>query len=420
MNERLLQYIWQMQLFNKASLVTVKEESLQIIFPGNCNSNQGPDFLEAKIKIVDTILAGSIEVHVKSSDWNNHKHSSDKNYNNVVLHVVWEDDNPLIALPTLVLNNRVSKLLLNKYEELMQSRGFVPCENSIVNIHELVWHSWKERLLVDRLQKKSQQVLDYLEKSSNHWEEVFWWTLAGNFGIKVNKDCFEAIAQSVPVNLLAKHKHSIHQLEALLLGQAGLLNKEFQEEYPKLLRREYDFCKTKYQLKEIAITPSSLRMRPSSFPVIRLAQLAMLVHQSLHLFSKIKESESLIEIKKMLDVTANDYWHYHFAIDEPSSYKPKHLGAQMVDIILINTVIPVLFSYGHYYNETVYKDKALKWLEQIKAEKNNITKNWMHLSIVNQNAFDSQSLIELKTNYCDKRRCLECAIGNALLRKSTS
>ena len=420
MTERLLQYIWQMQLFNKANLITAEEELLQIIFPGNYNTNQGPDFLEAKIKIDNTILAGHVELHVNSSQWKNHKHSSDKNYNTVVLHVVWEDDDPSLNLPTLVLNNLVSKLLLSKYEELMQNRGFVPCEKSIANINELVWHSWKERLLVERLQRKSQQVLGYLKKSNNHWEEVFWWMIAGNFGIKVNKDCFEAIAQSIPVTILAKHKSSIHQLEALLLGQAGLLNKEFIDDYPKLLQREYNFCKTKYQLKEVSISPSSLRMRPSSFPAIRLAQLAMLTHQSLHLFSKIKESTSLTEIKKMLDVTANDYWHYHYTMDETSAYKPKHLGAQMIDTILINTVIPVLFAYGHYHNETTFKDKALKWLEQIKAEQNNITKNWAQLSISNNNAFDSQSLIELKTNYCDKRRCLDCAIGNTLLRKSTS
>ena len=420
MTERLLQYIWQMQLFNKANLITAEEELLQIIFPGNYNTNQGPDFLEAKIKIDNTILAGHVELHVNSSHWKNHKHSSDKNYNTVVLHVVWEDDDPSLNLPTLVLNNLVSKLLLSKYEELMQNRGFVPCEKSIANINELVWHSWKERLLVERLQRKSQQVLGYLKKSNNHWEEVFWWMIAGNFGIKVNKDCFEAIAQSIPVTILAKHKSSIHQLEALLLGQAGLLNKEFIDDYPKLLQREYNFCKTKYQLKEVSISPSSLRMRPSSFPAIRLAQLAMLTHQSLHLFSKIKESTSLTEIKKMLDVTANDYWHYHYTMDETSAYKPKHLGAQMIDTILINTVIPVLFAYGHYHNETTFKDKALKWLEQIKAEQNNITKNWAQLSISNNNAFDSQSLIELKTNYCDKRRCLDCAIGNTLLRKSTS
>ena len=420
MTERLLQYIWQMQLFNKANLITAEEELLQIIFPGNYNTNQGPDFLEAKIKIDNTILAGHVELHVNSSHWKNHKHSSDKNYNTVVLHVVWEDDDPSLNLPTLVLNNLVSKLLLSKYEELMQNRGFVPCEKSIANINELVWHSWKERLLVERLQRKSQQVLGYLKKSNNHWEEVFWWMIAGNFGIKVNKDCFEAIAQSIPVTILAKHKSSIHQLEALLLGQAGLLNKEFIDDYPKLLQREYNFCKTKYQLKEVSISPSSLRMRPSSFPAIRLAQLAMLTHQSLHLFSKIKESTSLTEIKKMLDVTANDYWHYHYTMDETSAYKPKHLGAQMIDTILINTVIPVLFAYGHYHNETTFKDKGLKWLEQIKAEQNNITKNWAQLSISNNNAFDSQSLIELKTNYCDKRRCLDCAIGNTLLRKSTS
>ena len=205
-----------------------------------------------------------------------------------------------------------------------------------------------------------------------------------------------------------------------MLGQAGLLNNDFNEDYPQLLKREYKFCQHKYQLKPIDIPPSSLRMRPSSFPAVRLAQLAMLICQSHHLFSTIKETISLSSIKKLLDVTANDYWHYHYTLDESSPYKPKHLGAVMVDNILINTVIPVLFAYGHWHNETIYKDRAIGWLAEIKAEQNSITQKFVQAGAVNQSAFDTQALLELKKYYCDKKLCLNCAIGNALLKRSTS
>ncbi|MBI1783176.1 MAG: DUF2851 family protein, partial [Sphingobacteriales bacterium] len=383
MTERLLQFIWQMQLFNKAELSTTNFESLHIIFPGQYNTNQGPDFSAAKIKIDDTILAGNIELHIYSSDWKTHKHTNDIIYKNFFLHVVWKDDEPLAGVPTLILENRVSGLLLNKYEELMNNKGFIPCEKNIALVSSLIWQSWKERLLIERLQRKSTEVLSYLQQSNNHWEETFWWLLAGNFGIKVNKECFEAIAKSVSINILAKHKSSIHQLEAILLGQAGLLNGEFTDDYPKLLQREYKFCKSKYQLQPVKTPPLSLRMRPSSFPAVRLVQLAMLVHLSLHLFSKIKEAVSVNEIRKLLDVTANDYWHYHYTMDESSLYKPKHLGAQMIDNILINTVIPVLFAFGQFHNESAYKDKAIRWLSEIRPEQNNITKQFTSLAIEN-------------------------------------
>lgn len=420
MTERLLQFIWQMQLFNKSALLTTQNEVLQIIFPGQYNTNQGPDFSEAKIKIDNTILAGNVELHVLSSHWKHHRHNKDVNYKNIILHVVWEDDKPLPGVPTLVLQHLVSGLLLTKYEELMNNRGFIPCERNISFINSLTWQSWKERLLIERLQRKSTEVLSLLQQSNNHWEETCWWLLAGNFGVKVNKECFASIAQSVSINILAKHKNSIHQLEAILLGQAGMLNGEFADDYPKLLQKEYTFCQSKYQLKQIKIPPLSLRMRPSSFPAVRLAQLAMLVHQSLHLFSKIKEALSINEIRKLLDVTANDYWHYHYSINEPSPYRPKHLGAQMIDNILINTVIPLLFAYGQFHNEAAFKDKAIKWLGEIKPEQNNITRQFAQLEIENNSAFDSQALLELKKQYCDKKLCLNCAVGNSLLKKSTS
>ncbi len=421
MTERLLQYIWQFQLYNKRAVTTFEGESLQVIHPGTYNTNQGPDFIDAKIKIGDTIWAGSIELHINSSGWAAHKHSDDKNYNNVILHVVWQHDAAVqLSFPTLALQDKVSKLLLTKYAALMNAAGFIPCEKMIHQVPELTWASWKERLLIERLQQKSQIVFEYLKTNNNHWEETFWWMLAKNFGIKVNSDAFEKIAQSIPVNVLAKHKNQIHQLEALLFGQAGLLDKKFTEDYPQLLQKEYQFLKAKYQLQKITASLYFLRMRPANFPTVRLAQLAMLVHNSMHLFSKIKESNSIADIKALLQVTANDYWHYHYIPDEPTAFKKKTLGTQMTDNILINTVITILFAYGHYHKEESYSNKALKWLEEITAEKNVITKGFAASGLANKSAFDSQAFIQLKNEYCSKKRCLDCAVGNKLLKENTA
>ncbi len=419
MTERLLQYIWQFQYFNVKDLLTEEGEAIQIIHPGTLNNNQGPDFTDAKIKINNTIWAGSIELHINASDWKTHKHSGDKNYKNVILHVVWQQDVDLkLPFSSLVLQDKVPKILLNRYDELMSANSFIPCEKSIHIVNDLTWQNWKERLLVERLQTKTQVIFDYLKQNNNHWEETLWWLLAKNFGIKLNSGVFEKIAQSISVNILAKHKDQIHQTEALLFGQAGLLDDKFEEDYPKLLQREYQFLKKKYNLQKINGSLIFLRMRPSNFPTIRLAQLAMLVHESLHLFSKIKESGDVNTIKKLLQVTANDYWHYHYVFDEATAFKKKKLGDQMIENILINTVIPMLFTYGHLHNENVFTDKALQWLEHIKAEKNTITKGFSSLHIMNKTAFDSQALIQLKNEYCNKKRCLDCSVGNKLLRSN--
>ncbi len=418
MTERLLQYIWQFQYFNTNELFSFEEESIQVIHPGTFNTNQGPDFTGAKIKINATIWAGSVELHINTSDWKNHKHTGDANYKNVILHVVWQHDADLkLPFPTLVLQDKVSKFLLVKYNELMHAGSFIACEKMIHQVNELTWISWKERLLVERLQKKAAIVFDHLKNNNNHWEETFWWLLAGNFGVKVNSDGFEKIARSIPLNILAKHKNQIHQLEGLLFGQAGLLEGDFNEDYPKLLQREYRFLKKKYQLKKVEAPLYFLRMRPANFPSVRLAQLAMLVYSSTHLFSAIKESPSVAAIKKLLNVTANDYWHYHYVPGELSAFKKKNLGAQMTDNIIINTIAPVVFAYGLYHNDNNYKDKALHWLLEINAEKNAITKGFGELNIANKNAFDSQALIQLKNEYCNNKKCLDCAVGNKLLKE---
>ena len=421
MNERLLQYIWQFQYFNLNELFTENAEPVTILNAGRYNTNQGPDFLDAKIKIGNTTWAGNIELHIQSSHWQSHRHSSDANYKNIILHVVWQDDVKLdLPFPVLELQSKVSKLLLKKYNELMQSAAFIPCENNLRHTDDFTWSNWKQRVLVERLQEKSQVVQGYLAENNNHWEETFWWLLAKNFGIKVNSEAFEKIARSLPLAILAKHKNQIHQIESLLFGQAVLLTGNFKDDYGQLLQKEYVFLQKKYKLVPIKIPLHYLRMRPSNFPTVRLAQLSMLVHNSVHLFSKITATEKLGDVKKMLDVIANDYWHYHYLLDEESVFKEKKLGTQMVENILINTIIPILFVYGQYLNENKYKDRALRWLEEIAAEKNNITKGFAAIGIKIKSAFDSQALIQLKNNYCDQKRCLECAIGNKILKAPVS
>lgn len=449
MTERLLQFIWQFQYFNKNELASVADENVQVIFPGQYNTNQGPDFTDAKIKIDNTVWAGTVELHIKTSDWEKHDHQNDSNYNNVILHVVWEDDGGRNSVPSktkqssvdpdgsrnsvpakgteqssvvratapvLELKERVSKILLQRYEELMNSSSFIPCEKSIHTVRDITWKSWKERLLAERLLRKANIVETYLQQNNFHWEETFWWLLARNFGMKVNADAFESVARSIPINILSKQKQQIHQLESLLMGQAGLLEDKFEEDYPQLLQKEYQFQKSKHGIKPVPVPLLFLRMRPGNFPTVRLAQLAMLVHEAAHLFSKIKEADSVKDLKQWFDITANDYWHYHYRFDESSAFKKKKLGDTMIDNIIINTVVPVLFAYGNYHSEQKYKDKALQWLEETAGESNSITKGFHKIGIENKNAYDSQGLIELKTQYCERKMCLDCSVGNAILK----
>ena len=420
MTERLLQYIWQFQYFNNSELSNLEGESLQVIHPGIYNTNQGPDFLDAKIRAGNTTWAGSVELHIKTSDWKNHRHAADANYKNIILHVVWQhDEELLLPFPTLVLEDRVPKFLLKKYDELMNSGSFIPCDKSVHLVNDLTWSAWKTGLLVERLKEKTKGVFEYLDINKGHWEETFWWLIAKNFGAKVNSEAFEQIARSIPLNLLAKHKNQVHHAESLLFGQAGLLDKKFTEDYPNMLRKEYLFYKNKYRLSRNMRPLFFLRMRPANFPSVRLAQLAMLIHTSLHMFSRVKESHLLKDIRQMLNVTANDYWHYHYVFDEITVFKKKNLGGQMIDNILINTIVPVLFSYGHYHGEISYKDKAIQWLEEIVAEQNAITRGFISLGVKNKTAFDSQALIQLKNEYCNHKRCLDCSIGNKLLNPQT-
>ena len=421
MKEDILQYIWKFQYYNNHQLTSTSGDKILVIHPGSHNVNQGPDFTEAKIKINDTLWVGNVELHINSSHWNLHNHSADENYKNIILHIVWNHDAEIKDangnnLPTLELQSRVSNLLLEKYKQLGENGQFIACEKLPHQLRELSLTSWKQRLVAERLLLKSENIFQILSETNFHWEETFWWLIAANFGLKVNSEMFKKIAQSLPLSVLAKHKHNLIQIEAMLFGQAGLLKKDFQEKYPIMLQKEYRFYQKKYQLQPVDGELFFLRMRPANFPTIRLAQLAMLIHNSEHLFSKIKETDSVAEVKQMFCLEANDYWHYHYIFDEKAEQKIKSLGKQMIDNVIINTIVPILFAYGLHHEEEVYKEKAIKWLEEISPEKNSITKGFESLHYSNNNAFDSQAFIQLKNAYCNKTLCLECAIGNSLLR----
>lgn len=429
MKEDLLQFIWKFQYFNRHFLEGVNGEKIVIIHPGTQNNNQGPDFLNAKVKINDTLWAGNVEIHDYSRQWNQHRHQEDANYQNVILHVVWKHDaeindpagNPL---PTLELHNRVSSLLLQRYEYLMEvstNQVFIPCENQLADVPALTLIPWKHRLLVERLIEKSQHILEVFEKSEHHWEETFWRLLASNFGMRVNRDAFQTIAESLPQAQLARHKHSLIEIEALLFGQAGLLENNFEDKYPAMLQREYLFYQKKYKLQPVEATVKFLRMRPANFPTLRLAQLAALICKSIHLFSKVKDAKDTGELKEMLVADPNDYWLYHYRLEEEThenkKFRKKTLGTQMIHNIIINTMAPIIFAYGLYHNEQKYKDKALTWLEELPPERNAITRGFKKLDFPMESAFDSQAWIQLKNEYCNKRRCLHCAIGNKILQK---
>ncbi|WP_346238950.1 DUF2851 family protein [Niabella insulamsoli] len=416
MNEKLLQFIWRFQYFNRSQLSTTKGEKVEIVNPGSLNTNQGPDFLNARIRIGNTLWVGSVEIHLRGSDWQKHGHEGDQNYTNVVLHVVYQHDISINEIPVIELGGRISTTLLERYADLMQSQHFIPCEPMISSVPDLILTATKDRLVAERLQRKVSVVTNFLETTHTHWEESFWWLLARNFGAKTNAEAFEAMARSIPLTLLGKHKSQLIQLEALLLGQAGLLGGRFEEAYPTMLKKEYLFLKSKYALKPVHVPVRFLRMRPSNFPTLRLAQLAALIFNSVHLFSKMIEEPELNKVRSWFAAAPNDFWKYHYSLKDEAHFKEKSIGASMIDNIIVNTVIPFLYVYGSRNAKSDLIKKAAEWLESCRAEKNAITKGFENRGIPHKTAYDSQALIELKTQYCDLKKCLSCPIGSALIK----
>jgi hypothetical protein len=417
-NEQFLSFVWQFQYFNKGELYTTHNEKVVIIKPGLLNKNEGPDFLEATISINNVQLHGSIELHTKSSHWHKHQHNSNKHYNNVILHVVWENDEPNSYLPTLELQGRVAKAIVDRYAYFMISPS-IPCQaKEFPKLSEIAWLAWKERLLFERLQRKTTIIYQQLQQTNNHWEEVFWWKLASNFGVTVNAHIFEQIAKSISITILAKQKNQLLQIEALLLGQANLLHIESNDTYIAKLQQEYALLKAKYKLQPIAITPKFLRMRPANFPTIRLAQLAKLIYQSKHLFTVVKNMEPIKDVQQLLEVEASSFFNTHYKLENIAANNTvKSLGANMVNNIIINTIVPMVFAYALWHKNEALQNKCIQWLQQLPNENNSITKQWKKLGQKNNNAFDSQAFIELTNNYCTPKKCLQCAVGNKILQQ---
>jgi hypothetical protein len=422
MTEEFLHYLWKYRLL-KPNLQLVTGEVCEVIDVGIHNLNAGPDFFNARIRIDGTIWAGNVEIHLKTSDWTNHKHHLDQAYDNVILHVVGQNDKSLFRkdgemLPTLEIKEEYHAGMFERYTEFMDSRNWIACEKMLNTVDRFVINSWLDRLMIERLEVKALEIESQLNFNHNNWEQTFYEFLARNFGFKVNALPFDLLAKSLPLSHLGRHKNNLLQIEALLFGQAGLLKKTLQDNYPKQLQTEYNFLKKKYNLT--ALDPHIwrfMRLRPSNFPTIRISQFAQLIFKSSHLFSKIIEAGSLKELMSLFEVSASAYWQDHYSFDISSAVRNKSLGLTAINLIIINTIIPFIFIYGKKRNDPALTDRALRFLDQLPGEANAIIAKWENLGMSVQTAFNTQALMELKSDYCNHKKCLHCAIGNALLKQ---
>ncbi len=416
MREDLLHFIWQQKVLLKQTLRTTDGKIIEVINTGSLNPDSGPDFFNARVKIDDTLWAGNVEIHIKSSDWVKHKHHTDKAYNNVVLHVVFEHDAEL-NIPTLELKNYVSKSLLSSYYNLQQSAQKVPCQNIFSLPDSIKLVLFLSRLAVERLEQKCITLEQQLFQYQNSWEKLFYVTTAKYFGMKINAEPFIQLAESLPSLLLAKHKHSQTQIDSLIFGVGGFLPPSTPDEYSNKLHQEFLFLKTKYSLPTLNVsTWKFAKTRPANFPTIRLAQFSALVFQSLHLFSKMMQAETLSEAKKLLQVNTSPQLNLN-ALHHANHITKPVMGSQFLNHLIINAIIPIKFLYGkHMLNET-YCEQALNWLEEIETETNSVVKFWKESGINAKHALHSQALIQLNQNYCAKHKCLSCTIGNHILNQ---
>ena len=415
MTEQFLSFLWKYQLYDVDTLC-VEGEKIAVISPGEQNSDAGPDFFNAKIKIGETIWVGNVEIHLKSSDWYRHNHNKDAAFDNVILHVVAQNDQEVytskgrrVVNAEIIFNERLSE----NFKSLTNNSKWISCADKIPAINPVVITSWLGKAGIERLEFRTGQIIDNLEKTVNDWEEVFYRQLARSYGFHVNSQPFEALAKSISYQIVKKHAVNSVQLEALFYGQAGFLLDDYSnDEYYNKLRKEYAFLKEKYGLKPIDTHLwKFMRLRPGNFPTIRIAQFVGLLRQNTSIFSAVIEAKDLKSFLNLLSVDVSEYWETHYTFGNLSTFKAKPLGEKSAKVIIINTIVPILFIYGKKLGLSQYQDRAIEILEEIKTEDNVIIKEWKHLDIIPKNAFDSQALLHLKTEYCDKKRCLECGIG---------
>lgn len=427
MNESFIHYLWQFQYFDKKDLKTTAGERLTILKPGILNSNAGPDFSDVKIKAGEIDWAGCVEIHIQSSGWYEHKHNHDRAYENVVLHVVWEENKPVYRedgtrIPTLQLKERVDPDLIRSYQKLINNPSSIPCQKSFSQVDEIVKHSMIDKALMRRLEAKSKQITSILEQNTGDWEETTYQLLASSFGFKINKEPFEQLAKSLPYKVIQKHRDKLIQVEALLFGQAGFLVAKSKDEYLTGLFNEYQFLGKKYDLIDFQLHPTQwkfLRLRPANFPTIRIAQLATLLAANKNIFSTLLELQDYKSLVRFFEIQISVYWQHHYRFGKKSKSRVSDFGESSRHNIIINTVVPLLVAYGQSRDDWSLVERAVTILQSVPTEKNRITRLWNELGYASKTAFDSQGMIELYNNYCQRRECLNCAIGSAILRPQT-
>ena len=421
--EELLHYVWKHKIFPLQMLRTTSGQPVEVIDPGLPNMNAGPDFFNAKLEIDGTLWVGNVEIHTRASDWLRHGHDRDKAYDTVILHVVEESDCDVYRtngeqVPQMQL--ACPESVCRRFDELRQTEIYPPCYSILSSLPKLTVHSWLSALQVERFEQKSRAISQRLEHCNHHWEDVFFITLARNFGFGLNGDAFEAWANQLPFRAIDKHRDSLFQVEAFFLGQAGLLEEELPDAdtYYLKLQKEFRYLQHKFELS----APMSagqwrfLRLRPGNFPHVRLAQLAYLYHEEQALFSRIMEADTLEAAKKILTARTSAYWEEHFNFRKTSPRQEKRVGENALNLIVINTVIPFLYSYGLHKADEMLCERATRFLESLKAENNHVTRLWSGAGLPVYTASDSQALLQLQKEYCDKKDCLRCRFGYEYLR----
>lgn len=419
MREDLLHFIWEFRKFNFLNLFTACGKSVEILNPGKINKLDGPDFFMAKIKIDDTIWVGNVEIHINASDWYKHQHQLDKKYENIILHVVYKNDlKSDFPFPVLELQGKIPPILFQRFLKIMESKSNILCQNYLPEIPNIIKTNWQERLLIERLERKNKEIEALFFETKNDWENTFFRYLGRYLGGSKNKNTFDLLFKSFELNILSKHADNIFQIEAILLGQAGFLEGNHKEEYPNKIKEEYLFLKHKYKLTPIPLFLWDFKsIRPPSYPNIRLVQLAQIIHYNFPFFDKIIQNNGA-EINLLFEnIAASNFWTNHYLFKPSTQPIIKKTGLSFANMIYINVIFPFLYTYGKLSQKPWMQENALQYIRKLKPEKNHITALFKPNEFENHNAANSQSLIQLFENYCSKKKCLNCSIGNKILRE---
>lgn len=424
MKEDFLQYIWVNSLYGLGEYTTYSGKKIRILEPGQLNRDAGPDFFNARILMDDVVMAGNVEIHLKSSDWFRHKHHEDAAYNNVILSVVKEDDVRIYnknGKEVECVTLEYAEALYDEYIFMQGSRRQPGCYRRLETLDDAWFYFTLQSYAVERLERKVNDIRGILEQTGNDWEECFYRLLCKYWSGNVNSDAFYQLALVLPYKVILKYADRPFAVEALLMGCSGFLANIPADEYTTVLKDEFNYLKAKHKLDVVdPVCWKFMRIRPDSFPTVRLALLAALLCRFGNLTSRILETDSVEDVVELLGINASSYWNTHYTFGNPSVYKEKRMGYPIRNIIIINAVVPFLFVYGRERGEEKYVDKALAWLEKLKPESNYIITSWEECGFVFDSAMQTQALIQLRKEYCDRHRCLNCKIGREVLKQVSS